>query len=69
MLQIIITTTLLITGLFASKEQKSQPALSKSNDCLQTTCQVQPKEKMATYDCSWFNKHSKLKNENERETI
>ena len=69
MLQVIITATLLITGIFATKAQVSQTVVIKSTVCLEAKWESNKTDFHSKQNTHLFQKDTKMKNENERETI
>ena len=69
MLQVIITATLFITGIFATKTQVSQTVNSKSTVCLEAKWESTKTDFHSKQNTHLFQKDTKMKIENERATI
>jgi hypothetical protein len=69
MLQVIITATLLITGLLAPKELVNQKHSVKEEVCLETNEESHISNFHSKQNTRLFQESTNLKNENERETI
>lgn len=69
MLQIIITATLLITGLLAQEKIVNQTQSAKVEVCLETNGEKQKTDFHSKLNTHLFDKNTNLKKENERETI
>ncbi len=69
MLQVIITATLLITGLLAPKEPVNQESSLKKEVCLETNEKSQQTDFHSKQNSNLFQESTNPKKENERETI
>jgi hypothetical protein len=69
MLQVIITATLFITGLLATEKHVNQTSDPLVEVCLETNGEVYKTKFDGKHTTHLLEKHTNLKNENERETI
>jgi hypothetical protein len=69
MLQVIITATLFITGIFATTAQVNQTVAIKSTACLEAKWESEKTIFHSKQNTHLFQKDTKMKIENERETI
>ena len=69
MLQIIITATLLITGILAQEKIVNQAHSAKVEVCLETNGEAKKTDFHSKQNPHLLEKNANLKNENERETI
>ncbi|WP_026977952.1 hypothetical protein [Flavobacterium tegetincola] len=69
MLQVIITATLLITGIFATTAQVRQTVYPKSKVCLEAKWEANTTNFHSKQNTYLFQKDAKMKIENERATI
>lgn len=69
MLQVIITATLLITGLLASEKIVNQTHSTTVEICLETNGEYNKTDFHSKANTHLFEKNTNLKYENERETI
>jgi hypothetical protein len=65
----IITATLLITGIFAPKEQKNQRTSATVEACLKTNGERKKTNFHSKQNTHLFQKNTNQQNENERKTI
>jgi len=69
MLNVIITATLLITGIFAPKEQKNQTTSTTVEACLETNGKRNKTNFHSKQNTYLFQKNTNQRNENEKETV
>jgi hypothetical protein len=69
MLQVIITATLLITGLLAKENHVNQTSSSQLEICLETSGELIKPVLHSKENSHLLEKRMNLKHENERETI
>ncbi len=69
MLQVIITATLLITGIIASEKIVNQTHSTAVEICLETNGENKNADFHSKENTHLFKKNANLKKENERETI
>lgn len=69
MLQVIITATLLITGMLATKEQVSQTTSAEMQICLATNWELEKTNFHSKQNTHLLKNNLNPKKENERETI
>jgi hypothetical protein len=69
MLNVIITATLLITGIFAPKEQKNQTNSTTVETCLETNGERNKTTFHSKQNTYLFQKNTNQRNENEKETV
>ena len=69
MLQIIITATLLITGILAQEKIVNQTHSAEVEICLETNGETKKTDFHSKQNTHLFDENTNLKKENERETI